>query len=833
MLSIISSETRPKGNLSNYLLMIDRVIDWHALASPLLYLHRQGDKSIEPMDTLLRLIVLRELANSDENTAECRKFLNLERNESLPSEHKINQFLSRLSELDKFDELKSNIRQQILPWQTWLTKTYEYSVSSQTASKLLAEETSSPLTFLRQKLKPRVVQHAGKTGLPNTKVFNLTLPLRLLPIVDNIAEIGLLVASNTGHWIKKYRLHRFLLGNGQKGLEIRRRGRGRFLELLLPLFDGLLSACLRNLSRSIPDEALLGSSRLKTASIASRLYRVSPILFIRGRLFLAEGDYQRAYYFFLASIAWGSEKDSLLFHAATAAQFSGEFVKAEELYRVAMLCGEKNAYLLRNLGLVLLTLGKEQEASFYLAWSARLSYGFFMAHQNLAGMYDTLNFVPRAYDRAGYSQILLYDAYNLAGERLVHLGEGIRGLQCYAAALRKQEELESTIRLPDEIRKILKDEYEIPINESVRILPYEWVTLIGHIAMLDSYIKLQKLGIGKPGRVLLLAPTNKVANHTYLNLWRPYITVINDPYLINDLFPYQRSFGDCFNGYLRSDFSAGDWTELGALGQIAWDKSGQEALLEIPDYLSEQGIKSLRKMGLTSSDWFVAMHIRSTGFHKEGKRSLQTHRNAEVEDYLPAIKAITDRGGWVIRMGDPTMSPLPLMDKVIDYPHTEFKSEECDIFLAANARFFVGTTSGLTNAVISLGTPCLLVNCISNYFQLWNNRVLFTIKPLWSRIDNRYLTLSEMTAENLRWKIFNINRLDSLGIEPHPNTPEEIEAATIEMLERIVSSKVMSETEADTKLKLFCNSGGNDNFFGNGRLSYSFYLSRKTSLFQE
>ena len=185
----------------------------------------------------------------------------------------------------------------------------------------------------------------------------------------------------------------------------------------------------------------------------------------------------------------------------------------------------------------------------------------------------------------------------------------------------------------------------------------------------------------------------------------------------------------------------------------------------------------------------------------------------------------------MIRMGDSTMKPLPPMKRVIDYPHTKYKSAKFDVYLAATARFFIGTTSGLTNVVLSLGTPCLLVNCVSNYFQLWNNRVLFTLKPLWNRHLNRYMTISELTDEKFRWNVFNIKRLAELGIEPKLNSSEEILAATLEMLDKVAESSILGRTRADDLLKeeLMKSSSG-INFFGNGRISESFMYKHEKNL---
>lgn len=808
------------GSLADFLLMIDRIIDWQGLAAPLLRLRRQGDFSIEPLDTLLRSYVATETPSVLPELNIC----------VISADEDVSRFHSRLSALGMDEILHAELRRQLLPWLPWLTR-FPALGGAQCARDLLVASTTAPATDLLHELGQVAMEHQGVTDTPAVDGIT-SLRVGLGPLADSIVEAGFSFAYETGRLAKRSRMHRLLFGRGKAAERIRRQGSGRIRERLIPVLDKLLRATLRSIARGIPVAAQFGTDHGISTMMSSRLSRMARLLRLRGRLFLAAGDYDRAYRFLLVAAAWGAEKGLPIYPTGIAAQLSGRFVEGEDLYRTAILNGTRDAYLLRNLGHVLLTLGREKEASDYLSWSARESYGFYMPHQNLAGGYDTQRFTPRAFDRADHPQTLLYDAYNLVGERLVHIGEGDRGLKCYGAALQKQNELASVTRLPDEIRKILRDEYGIPLDEPVRILPYEWVTLIGHIAMLDSYLKLQKLGMGKPGRPLLLAPVHKVANQTYLDLWRPHITVIDDPFLVDDLFPYQRAFGDCFNGYLRNDGTPADWTELGALGQIAWDATGQGPLISISDRLKSEGEKSLRKMGLGSSDWFVALHIRGTGFHRESKGSMQVHRNAAIDDYFPAMKAIVDAGGWVIRLGDASMEPLPAMERVVDYPHTEFKSEQCDIYLAATARFFIGTTSGLMNTVMSLGTPCLLVNCISNYFQLWNNRVLFTLKPLWNRVEGRYLSIAEMTSESLRWKIFNVNRLSLLGIEPHANTPDEIVAATTEMLRRVEGGKVMESTAADRVLHELCEAGGNRNYFGNGRLCESFFFSRRNDLFQ-
>ncbi len=607
---------------------------------------------------------------------------------------------------------------------------------------------------------------------------------------------------------------------------IKKSGGGSYLrELLLPLFDRILCAVLRD-----------ASTRLKKSGFNSfedghmRIKPLAALVYLRGRLFLAVEQYIAAMDFFFAAAVWKAEQKHTLFLTGLSAQLAGRMNDAEAAYRLAIESEQAGALDFFHLGHVLLTAGREEEAVSYLDQAIKMKPSLSMAHQNFAGLYDHSKYVPQSFDLVRHKSALLYDAYNLTGERLVHIGRGEEGVVHYGKALRQQQVL-SQFDLPPELKLILKRDLNIEPGEPVRILPYEWVTLIGHIAMLDTHKKLQMLGMSVPGKSLLLAPKHKVANSVYLDLWRKHFHVIEDEALVNVLFPYQRVSGDCFNGYITPEGKSRCWTELGAQGHIAWDHSGRGPLLALPSELRDRGYAALKQFGMKEGEWFVALHVRGGSFHRETKHSIQTHRNAELADYERAIKQITSRGGWVIRMGDSKMQPLPKMERVIDYPHTELKSEWMDVFLAGAARFFVGTTSGLSNVFISLGTPCLLVNCVSNYFQLWNNKVLFTLKPLWNQKEKRYLNLAEMTDNAFRWKLFNIKQLGPLAIVPHANSAEEIENAVIEMLERLENGMIMNETDADRALRIQCEVSNNRNYFGNGRISKSFYESRKTELF--
>ena len=66
-------------------------------------------------------------------------------------------------------------------------------------------------------------------------------------------------------------------------------------------------------------------------------------------------------------------------------------------------------------------------------------------------------------------------------------------------------------------------------------------------------------------------------------------------------------------------------------------------------------------MGLPPDCWFVSLHVR------EGVGA--SRRDGNIADYLPAIRRITQAGGWVVRIGDASMTKISDVPNLIDYAH--------------------------------------------------------------------------------------------------------------------------------------------------------------------
>jgi len=420
-----------------------------------------------------------------------------------------------------------------------------------------------------------------------------------------------------------------------------------------------------------------------------------------------------------------------------------------------------------------------------------------MAHQNMAAKYDRSQWMPEPLDLLSDLELHLYSAYHLLGQQLVNIGDAERGHSMFGAAMTLQNKLAYKYELPWDLLSEIASHPGYRPDKPVRIIPYEWVTQIGHLGMLDALIKMSKLGMRPDANWTLLAPDDKVVNQEYLDCWMQHILIIRDAELVKRLFPYQRICGEQFNCYVGPDGRVMDWSDAAAQAFVEWDRRKLGPLVSPSLEVQEFGRSTLEALGVPRDAWFVALHARSSGFYGEGLGFIQRHRNAPLSSYLQAIDCIVSHGGWVIRMGDPSMPKLSHRKNVIDIAHSPLRSKKLDVFLWSGCRFFIGTTSGPTNPVISFHTPALLVNCVSNYAQSWNRRVRYVLKPFWSVQQSRFLTYAETFVPSVRASMFNARSMAAQGLVPRSNSSRDILVATEEIMLKVQTDSLDQENEVN------------------------------------
>ena len=322
-------------------------------------------------------------------------------------------------------------------------------------------------------------------------------------------------------------------------------------------------------------------------------------------------------------------------------------------------------------------------------------------------------------------------------------------------------------------------------DSPLRVLDEIWARHIGHTAALDYVIKLGILeGRGRDETILYLPPTAHVANRFLLEQFKPHLKVVERP---SDL-----PFGEDAVTALRFDYlgpRTPDGTtvyfwELAASTYQRWHAEGRAPLLTFPPDVDARGWQALRGAGVPAGAWFVTLHVRS-GAWKRHHLGLHQVLNADIASYLPAIAEITRRGGWVIRMGDASMAPLPPMAHVIDYCHSDLRADWMDVFLAARCRFMLGTSSGPAYLPPLYGVPSVLTNWWPPGQPPWHPSDLFIPKLLRRIDDGRYLTMRETLAEPYSFCHSADYLRRTQRVEVVDNDAEVIRAAVAEMLDRL------------------------------------------------
>jgi len=354
----------------------------------------------------------------------------------------------------------------------------------------------------------------------------------------------------------------------------------------------------------------------------------------------------------------------------------------------------------------------------------------------------------------------------------------------------------------------------------IRFLQFDWAGSIGHIALIDIYLKMEKLGLRPATRTIMLATPQQVINPCYLSYWNRYITIISAPLTVESLSPLARYLREHTGFYCCQ----GEWMyhgQAGGLVQKKWELENRPPLLSLSVSDYDRGWRCLQKLGLPKDAWFVSLHVRE--IREDGYAATRT---ADINAYLPAINSIVEQGGWVIRIGDRNMPPLPQMERVIDYAHSEVKSDWMDVFLLSQNRFFLGMPSGPYFVASTFGVDCVLTNWAQLIFRPWYGKSIFIPKLFWHETEKRYLTFAEIITQV--GYIDQSTNLKSMGINPVDNTAEEIQEIVLEMLERVDGS-VKYTTEDECLQQQFNDIAEACKTYGAGRMGRDF-LRRNAAL---
>lgn len=326
---------------------------------------------------------------------------------------------------------------------------------------------------------------------------------------------------------------------------------------------------------------------------------------------------------------------------------------------------------------------------------------------------------------------------------------------------------------------------------------------IGHLALnTDLFVRRRWLAdvSGNRNRDLIILIAGYPANEQLLRMWQRKLLILYMPFLHIALRSTQQLWAKSYF-YEALDMNSNEYEEFNAA----------PSSLRFTREEEEQGRRKLSEWGIDlGQDWFVCVFARDDSYlstiYPRADYSYLDHRNADIDTFNLAIEEIVARGGFVLRMGQHVSKPLNIkLDRVIDYA-SQFRGDFMDIFLAANCRFFLGTPAGISDIATVFDRPQLGVNYVPFGYSPFGKQSLFIPKLIMDAATGQKIPfrriLKNFGSSDCSKDMYG-NWMTPHGYRYADNTPEEILAATREMLDRLDGKYNISEEDKNLQQLYF------------------------------
>ena len=200
----------------------------------------------------------------------------------------------------------------------------------------------------------------------------------------------------------------------------------------------------------------------------------------------------------------------------------------------------------------------------------------------------------------------------------------------------------------------------------------------------------------------------------------------------------------------------------------------QEELLE--------GLKLRREFGIPDNAPIVTLHVRDRGFLPH--LNYHSFRDANIENYIPAIEYLLSLGIYVVRIGDPSMKKIQgLPPNFIDAIHHPSYNHIVEPYFVSTSLFHFGTISGPCSVALVFNKPILYTNVQLSVAEWGHDKDLVIPKKFYSYKTHRFLTYQEILNSPMVefWETKQFEENDITLIE---NSPRELLLAANEMVLR-------------------------------------------------
>ncbi len=230
----------------------------------------------------------------------------------------------------------------------------------------------------------------------------------------------------------------------------------------------------------------------------------------------------------------------------------------------------------------------------------------------------------------------------------------------------------------------------------------------------------------------------------------------------------------------------------------------------------EFGQSLMYQLGIPEGRQYVCLGVKEsayyssitpeTGYGQNLSHQANDSRNVDISNYMLAANHLANLGIYVVRVGAVVGAALP-KDRhplIIDYA-AEARSQLGDIILGVNCKFSIMAATGVW--VFSAARNRPIANC--DQYEMGYRRdmlqqgspSLWALRILRDKYTSKLSMFSEMALGGRKWADDKV--LASLGLEPIPNTPEEILDAVIEMNDWIDGKLELSDFDEELQTKFY------------------------------
>ena len=212
----------------------------------------------------------------------------------------------------------------------------------------------------------------------------------------------------------------------------------------------------------------------------------------------------------------------------------------------------------------------------------------------------------------------------------------------------------------------------------------------------------------------------------------------------------------------------------------------------------------MKKFNIPSNAKIVCVTCRDSSYLRKKfpskNFSYHDYRDSNIDNYIPAIKALLKKNFYVIRMGRAVNKKLNIKHKkFIDYPFHPLKSDLMDFFFAYKCYFWIGGHAGLENIAITFRKPFLDLNMVPLLgVKITSKKTILCLK-IHKNHNNKKLSLNEI----FKYGLVRTDRSEDFKrkkIKLHELNRSQIKDIVLEMV-KLISNSWKIKDRNDLKLQ--------------------------------